>query len=95
MTDETATSEQKSDGRFKSGNPGRPRGVRNRATALAERLASKDIGEIVAVLVEAAKAGDVPSATLLLNRLWPAPKGRLVAFELPAIKTPPLTARRL
>jgi hypothetical protein len=42
---------------------------------------------IVAVLVEAAKAGDVPSATLLLNRLWPVPKGRLVAFELPAINT--------
>src|SRR5271166_6294728 len=65
----------------------RARGVRHRATALAERLASKDIGEIVAVLVAAAKAGDVPSATLLLNRLWPPPKGRLVQFELPPIQS--------
>jgi hypothetical protein len=72
---------------FQTGNPGRRPGARGKAAVIAEKLAAKDITDIVNVLVEAAKGGDVQSAALLLARLWPAPKGRLVAFELPAINT--------
>jgi hypothetical protein len=67
---------------FQKGNPGRRPGARGKAAVLAEKLAAKDITEIVNVLVTAAKLGDVQSATLLLARLWPPPKGRLVAFDL-------------
>jgi hypothetical protein len=85
-TDELRIKREKADGRFKAGNAGRPRGSRGKAAALAEKLAAKDISEIVNVLVEAAKAGDVQSAALLLARLWPPPKGgRTVSFDLPPI----------
>jgi hypothetical protein len=41
----------------KPGNACRPRGSRGKAAVLAEKLAAKDIADIVNVLVEAAKAG--------------------------------------
>jgi hypothetical protein len=78
---------QKSDGRFKSGNPGRPRGSRGKAAVLAEKLAAKDITEIVNVLAKNAKAGCVSSATVLLNRLWVPSKSRHVTFPMPPIRT--------
>jgi hypothetical protein len=90
MTDEATEPPnmgQKSDGRFKPGHTGRPRGARGKAAVLAEKLAAKDITEIVNMLVTAAKAGDVPSATVLLNRLWVPPKGRCVTFRMPEIGT--------
>jgi hypothetical protein len=90
MTDEATeprNNERKTGHRFQKGNPGRPRGSRGKAAVLAEKLAAKDITEIVNVLVTAAKAGDVPSATVLLNRLWVPPKGRCVSFPMPPIVT--------
>jgi hypothetical protein len=86
-TDEPRIKREKTSGRFKPGNAGRPRGSRGKAAVLAEKLAAKDITDIVNVLVTAAKDGDVQSAALLLARLWPPPKGRLVAFDLPPIQT--------
>jgi hypothetical protein len=91
MTDESSDEPrikcEKTNGQFKPGNSGRPRGSRGKAAVLAEKLAAKDIADIVNMLVTAAKAGDVQSAALLLARLWPPPKGRLVSFELPPIQT--------
>jgi hypothetical protein len=87
MTDETRNSGTKPDGRFKPGNPGKPRGVRHRATQLAEKIASADLKEIVEKVVALAKEGDSAAYTALLNRLWPPPKGRLVQFGLPPINT--------
>jgi hypothetical protein len=86
-TDEPRIKREKTDGRFKAGNTGRPRGSRGKAAVLAEKLAAKDIADIVNMLVTAAKGGCVQSATVLLSRLWPAPKGRLVAFDLAPIQT--------
>jgi hypothetical protein len=86
-TDEPRIKREKTDGRFKAGNAGRPRGSRGKAAVLAEKLAAKDIADIVNMLVTAAKGGCVQSATVLLSRLWPAPKGRLVAFDLPTINS--------
>ncbi len=84
---EARNSGPKSDGRFKPGNPGKPRGVRHRATALAEKIAATDLKDIVEKVVALAKEGDSAAYTALLNRLWPPPKGRLVQFELPPIET--------
>jgi hypothetical protein len=86
-TSEPRINGQKSDGRFKSGNPGRPRGSRGKAAVLAEKLAAKDITEIVNVLVTAAKDGCTQSAALLLARLWVPPKSRHVTFPMPEIRT--------
>jgi hypothetical protein len=88
MTDEPHINAQKVRGKpFQKGHAGKRPGTRNRATALAERLASKDIGGIVEKVVALAKEGDSAANTALLNRLWPAPRGRLCVFELPPIQT--------
>jgi hypothetical protein len=87
MSDETRNSGPKADGRFKPGNPGKPRGARHRATALAEKLLSKDIEKVVEAVQAAAEAGDMVACKLILDRLAPPPKGRLVIFNLPPINT--------
>jgi hypothetical protein len=87
MTDETRNSGTKTDGRFKPGNPGKARGVRHRATALAEKLLSKDIEKVVEAVQAAAESGDMVACKLILDRLAPPPRGRLCVFALPAIQT--------
>jgi hypothetical protein len=69
-----------------SGNPaGKPKGVRNKATALLEAIADDDLQAIVTKIVAKAKGGDLIAAKLILDRVAPQPKGRTVAIELPAI----------
>jgi hypothetical protein len=46
-TDEPRIKREKTDGRFKAGNAGRPRGSRGKAAVLAEKLAAKEIADIV------------------------------------------------
>ncbi len=69
-----------------SGNPaGRPKGTRNRATVLLEAITDDDLHAIVTKVIEKAKAGDLIAAKLIFDRVAPAPKGRAVSIELPAI----------
>jgi hypothetical protein len=71
-----------------SGNPsGKPPGARNKTTILAEKLMHDDVKEIVKVVVEAAKGGDMTAARLILERIAPVRKGRPVYFDLPPAKT--------
>lgn len=71
-----------------SGNPaGKPKGARHRVTLLAERLMEDDAEAVVRAVIDAAKAGDVGAAKLVLDRLCPPRKDRAVEFELPPIKT--------
>lgn len=71
-----------------SGNPtGRPKGSRNRLSVLREALISPaDAREVVAKLVESAKAGDTAAAGILMDRLWPKlrPQAPAAQFDLPA-----------
>jgi hypothetical protein len=73
--------------RFGKGNPGRPKGSRNKASLLAEKILSKDIKKIAEVVTKAAKGGDLTAARLCIERLVPPAKGRLVSFPMPEIKT--------
>ena len=79
-------------GRFMAGttpNPtGKPRGTRNRATALLDRMAEKGAGEVLKAVLIAAQGGDVSAATLLLSRVWPARRGRAIVFDLPDLTAP-------
>jgi hypothetical protein len=47
---------------FKSGNPGRPPGSRNRVTQMLEQLAEGQAEQIFQKVKEGALAGDVPEA---------------------------------
>lgn len=79
-----------------SGNPaGRPRGARNRATVLAEKLMADDLPDVVQAVIKAAKAGDVRAARLVLERIVPLRRGAPVAFDLPKVDSPSATAGAL
>jgi len=71
------------------GGPGRRDGSRNRATLILDALADGEAEAMLRRVVEAAKAGDLKAAEIVLSRVWPAKKGRPVRIDLPAIKTAP------
>ncbi len=66
----------------RSGNPrGRPRGVVNQAKLRA--AIGTDIPDIITTVTEAAKAGDMTAARLLLDRVLPALKPQEQPVALP------------
>ena len=72
-----------------SGNPKGPgTGSRNRASLLLDRMAEGEAEAVLASVLGAAKHGDMTAAKLLLDRIWPARKGRPVQFDLPEMRTP-------
>ena len=72
-----------------SGNPaGRPKGVRNKATLVIEALMQGEGESITRACIEAAKAGDMTAARLILDRIAPAPRDRHVEVDLPMISSP-------
>ena len=71
-----------------SGNPtGARSGSRHRASIALDALAEGEANAILSAMVERAKDGDVPAATLILNRAWPQRKGRPIPLDLPVVRT--------
>ena len=67
-----------------SGNPsGKPKGTRNKTTVLFDRLLDENAQPLIEKAIELAKAGDVPSLRLLIDRIGPARKDRHVGYNLP------------
>src|SRR5687768_12762239 len=58
-------------GAFRPGNPGRPRGCRNRATLAALALLEGEAEALTRKAVELALAGDTVALRLVLDRLLP------------------------
>jgi len=77
-------------GRFGPGNPGRPRGSRNRATAAAEAVLDDGIGEVAKKCLELALQGDTACLLALLKLRFPANREGPAqeAIELPTLETP-------
>lgn len=72
--------------RGKSGNPaGRPKGLRNRATRLAEALLAGEAEALARKAVELALGGDVTALRICLERLVPPCRDRAVKFTLPPL----------
>jgi hypothetical protein len=69
--------------RFKPGNPGRPKGTRNKRSVLVEVLMTEDAEAITKSVIAAAKGGDMAAARLILERIAPTRKGRPVEFQAP------------
>ncbi len=75
-------------GRFAPGNPGKARGQRNRLTKAVERLFENAAEEIGEKAIEAARKGDVTAIRLVLERVAPVRRGRLIDLpDMPAITT--------
>jgi F0F1-type ATP synthase gamma subunit len=72
-----------------SGNPtGRPRGVLNQATVLAQELLAARVQSIAGKLIELAEGGDMRAIRVCMDRLVPAIKDQPIAVELPPIEKP-------
>jgi hypothetical protein len=77
---------KKSRGRpFQRGNPGRPRGSKNRTTRALEELVAGQAEKLVQKAVELALAGNVKCLQLCLDRAMPRRAGRPLDFTLPAV----------
>jgi hypothetical protein len=77
-------------GHFRPGNPGKPKGAKNKSTQLMEVIVAANpeaLKEIAEKVIEKARAGTPWACELLFNRLWPEPKprGSFIQFELPAL----------
>jgi len=72
-----------------SGNPsGRRQGRRSHVALALDQLAAKDAHEVLRTALDMAKAGDVQAIRLILDRAWPAPKGRPISgVTLPPIRS--------
>lgn len=85
----TESGEAPRDTRFKpgqSGNPnGRPAGSRTKALVALDALAEGEANAIACAMIEKAKEGDTVAGRLILERVWPARKGRGIQFDLPAV----------
>jgi hypothetical protein len=80
--DENRRSDRGARGRFVRGNKanpsGRPKGARNRATALVEELLAGEAETLTRVLIDKAKAGDSTALSLVFARLCPPRKERTI-----------------
>jgi hypothetical protein len=54
---------------------------------LAEKLMQDDAKEIIKVVVDAAKGGDMTAARLILERIAPVRKGRPEYLDLPTVRS--------
>ena len=71
-----------------SGNPnGRPKGSRGRSTAILDAMAEGASEKIMQMVLDAAEAGDLDAARIVLTRIWTPRKGRPIAFALPPIRS--------
>jgi len=72
--------------RFKpgqSGNPaGRPKGARNKASVMAQRLMEGQAEAVVQTVIEAALTGDMAACRLIVERLLPPAKERAIQADL-------------
>lgn len=64
---------------------GRVRGAGRLAAMLAEVVSDADLKAVARMVVAMAVAGDPTACRLLMDRLWPVPKGRLIEFPLPPV----------
>jgi len=69
-----------------SGNPqGKPKGTRNRVLVALDRIGEDAAEAVLQAAVERAKGGDPRAVETILSRVWPARRGRPIAFDLPPI----------
>ena len=89
MTD-TNTPKPRGPGRpFEKGNranpKGRPPGARHIALKALDAIGESAAQDLLKSVVSEARAGDMTAARIILDRVWPARKGRPVTFTLPPV----------
>src|SRR4051812_30238750 len=72
---------------FSAGNPGRPKGTRNKTTLAVDLLLDGEAEALTRKAVEMALDGDTIALRLCLDRIAPARRDRHVPYALPLIAT--------
>ena len=72
-----------------SGNPhGRPKGSRHKILVALDQIGEEAAAAILRAAIDAAvKGGSTRAMGILLDRVWPARRGRGVPIDIPAIET--------
>lgn len=86
MRDTNRKCGRNSDGTFGKGNPGKPRGARNKATQAALALIDGEGEALTRKAIDMALAGDATALRLCLERLAPPRKDAPVRFKLPPME---------
>ncbi len=68
---------------FQKGNPGRPKGARNKATMAVEALLDGQAETLTRKAIEKALEGDLAALRLCLDRICPPRKDAPVALKMP------------
>ena len=77
------------DGRFAKGNPGgpgRPPKAAMATVAALDGLGVEAARELMGVVMEQARAGNLKSIEMVLARIWPARRGRPVQIDAPPVR---------
>ncbi|WP_065383210.1 DUF5681 domain-containing protein [Hyphomonas sp. ND6WE1B] len=80
---------------FKPGNPGRPKGSRNKVTLAIQALLDGEGEALTRKAIDLALEGDVTALRLCLERLHPPRKDAPVLLELPAMEGAESAARAM
>lgn len=72
-------------GKFAQGNPGRPKGARNKNVLAVENLLDGEAEGLTRKAVDLALDGDTTALRLCLERILPPRKDRPVEFDLPTV----------
>ncbi|HLY17193.1 MAG TPA: DUF5681 domain-containing protein [Bryobacteraceae bacterium] len=87
-TDENNRNPQGQFAKGESGNPaGRPAGSRNKGTLFVEAMREGEGEAITRQIIESALAGNPFAQRIVMERMYPAPKERLINLPLPDIQT--------
>ena len=83
----TRKSGRNTDGTFGTGNPGKPKGTRHKATQAALALLEGEAEGLTRQAVTMALGGDATALRLCLERIAPPRKDVAVTFDLPRMET--------
>ena len=72
---------------FAQGNPGRPKGARNKTTLAVEALLDGEAEAISRKAIAMAKGGDITAIRLCMDRIVPPRKDRPIPFPMPKMET--------
>lgn len=87
MDDDDRKCGRNADGRFATGNTGKPVGTRHKTTLAVEALLDGEAEALTRAAIDLALGGDTVALRLCLDRVAPPRKGRTVIFPLPSIAT--------
>ena len=83
----TRKSGRNTDGTFGTGNPGKPKGTRHKATQAALALLDGEAEALTRQAVTLALGGDTTALRLCLERIAPPRRDAPVTFDLPRMET--------